>query len=753
MFKFPKGARVFGFRPESWKENPNQFELVVADSIKNNCLPMGWGNEHDLTSWNERLRRKLAKSHSPQALKMLDKYRSLQPGDYVVSVQGKFAVNGTGIVSVPYEYKPADLEALRSLSDRDSYWWNGVTRVEWLPNSAGLMPSQQPWPNQTFFGPLDSSARNTIERHIGDPVGTVYRGKGMPRKASSFGWTKFFEEVANKLLLHRGNRGPLVEAIHQIMQRVAADTSYLQDYYKDGSSGPLRDICPFTAMGIFNRGITAKRRRAIASELAEFLGVLEGFPDTFEGVPLLSNVNSWFFQYERDRGDGDIDALWDVFAAAVNAADSAFASDTIPKFSTAYDAAMAVHNTGWNLTMGLFWVRPWSFPTLDGNSRSYISDVLGLAIDRNGPKRRCSANDYLTLRDSLLKEFKQPDCPVHSFPELSHEAWERGTNKSAGTDATAETVPELKTDAVLSLLAHSRTHAVLLYGPAGTGKTHTAQNLAEPYCDINGDCVRQVQFHPAYAYEDFMEGLRPVRGDDGQISYEVRDGVFKEFCGKAADDRENNYLFIIDEINRGNVPKVMGELMYALEYRDKVLKLPYSGEPFSIPENVHILGTMNSSDRSVAMLDVALRRRFHFVELPPRPDLLSEIEVEGTGIELGKLLTALNTRILKAKGRHHLLGHSYFLPPKYPAVKKISLAELKLRWFHQILPLLEEYFADDVQTLVEAIIGPGWGETPDRQHFVPYPQDEVDFMECLKWIATPSKPALKGSSNAPADED
>lgn len=325
-------------------------------------------------------------------------------------------------------------------------------------------------------------------------------------------------------------------------------------------------------------------------------------------------------------------------------------------------------------------------------------------------------------------------------------------------------------DLIRNILRDSKTHAVLLFGPAGTGKTHAANKLRHAYEDAGGH-VEQVQFHPAYAYEDFMEGLRPERGNDGRINYEVKDGVFKKFCTKARENPDESHLFIIDEINRGNVPKVMGELMYCLEYRGEkhAVKLPYSklkndekleddeAEMFFIPSNVHILGTMNSSDRSVAMLDVALRRRFHFVELPPQPDLLERVTLEDADLDLRSLLTTLNDRILKDKGRHHLLGHSYFLPTDFDETDggNLTLDELKRRWFHQILPLLEEYFADDVKALRD-VIGDAWDEpgTEKGDYFVPIGPDMGDskFVDALQQLTKNEKPTSSSATEQPEEE-
>jgi predicted RNA-binding protein with PUA-like domain len=222
--------------------------------------------------------------------------------------------------------------------------------------------------------------------------------------------------------------------------------------------------------------------------------------------------------------------------------------------------------------------------------------------------------------------------------------------------------------------------------------------------------LRFVTFHQSYGYEDFVEGLRPVTDADGEIRYEVRDGVFKEICGEAKQDREHIYALIIDEINRGNIAKIFGELITLLE-SDKRLDalhelrtiLPVSGEEFVVPPNVVVVGTMNTSDRSIALLDVALRRRFRFVEVMPDPSLLADQEVEG--IALDQLLTKLNEKIEGLIDRDHQIGHSYFL-----AVN--DRQALHRVWRSKIMPLLQEYFYGDGERL-QAVLGSGFVESKE----------------------------------------
>ncbi|WGK70379.1 AAA family ATPase [Candidatus Haliotispira prima] len=257
------------------------------------------------------------------------------------------------------------------------------------------------------------------------------RFRNDPYWRNRFGDTSFYEAVADKLLLYRNRRSELLEGIYSIAAK-RKDLSYLQDKFPDGSVGPLKDICPFTVMGIFNYyvtdvsyKITNANRKSIAAELAAFLGVEETMPDSLEGIPTLNNElshtshrASMFFGFAGKRKPDDIDALWEIFDRAIAFSDSGDAKARAA-FVSAYDNATERLGVGWNLTMGLFWIRPWNFPTLDSRSRDYISEKLNIKIGLNGPQGYAGANDYLTVLETLETRFLEEASPVHSFPDLS----------------------------------------------------------------------------------------------------------------------------------------------------------------------------------------------------------------------------------------------------------------------------------------------------------------------------------------------
>ena len=248
---------------------------------------------------------------------------------------------------------------------------------------------------------------------------------------------------------------------------------------------------------------------------------------------------------------------------------------------------------------------------------------------------------------------------------------------------------------------------LILYGPPGTGKTYRLmQNYLPYYCDEDGPRFETVTFHQSYAYEDFVEGIRPTVAS-GAVTYEVRPGVLRRLCDRARQDPSRRYALLIDEINRGNVAKVFGELITLIEVDKRIrtdaqgervagcegleITLPYSGDRFGVPANLDVIATMNTADRSIALLDSALRRRFRFEELVPDPELLDEIddgEGKGGTIDLGALLKALNDRLTHLLHRDRTIGHSYLMGVH-------TFEDLRRVLMQEILPLLQDAFYDD----------------------------------------------------------
>ena len=692
-------------------------------------------------------------------------------------------------------------------------------------------------------------------------------------------------ELADKLLAFKDDRQALIAMLQHVYAELGMDLPTLD------SGGIPTDIDPFTVYGLFNRGLTDNKRRAVALGIGGALGVQAPLYDDFVGVPTLINFNATLYDQAR-RDDGDIDRLWDLFAVALAYADRP-TEQTGAAFCHAYDAVLKQRYASWNVTMGLFWVRPYAYVNLSKRDRWFLtlpdrmpSSVRSLLVSL---KKEPESAEYLRIRDSILSVLDSGTYDYSSFPELSEYVWrvseqvnrenkqadkdkeevtqaaalgddgvqtvrywlyapgegackwdefykrgimglawgevgdlssyatkqglkaqmlqtypENGTQKNdihalwqfanemkpgdvvfvkkgkaeivgrgvvtgnyvydaEGSDypnirevrwthtgqwpvderlpmktltdvtykqvfvtlmessffdseeaAAIEEMPVSLTeysveifleevymdreryDAIVGLLKTKKN--IILQGAPGVGKTFVAKRLAYSMMGVKDvSRVKLIQFHQSYSYEDFIEGYRP-----SGAGFELVKGAFYSFCKKAADDDEENaYFFIIDEINRGNLSKIFGELFMLIESdkRGNELQLLYSCELFSVPTNVHIIGMMNTADRSLAMLDYALRRRFAFVELRPA------FESDGfrkycAGLDnprfeaLVREVESLNRAIAEDEslGEGFCIGHSYFCNMKRETCTDAALASIV---DYELIPMLKEYWFDE----------------------------------------------------------
>ena len=237
---------------------------------------------------------------------------------------------------------------------------------------------------------------------------------------------------------------------------------------------------------------------------------------------------------------------------------------------------------------------------------------------------------------------------------------------------------------------------VIIQGPPGTGKTYAARKLAQ-YLAAAKDRVRLVQFHPSYAYEDFVQGFRPHLAN-GQPGFKLRDGPLLQAAKAASDEPDAKHFLIIDEINRGNLAKVFGELYFLLEYRDEAMRLQYSDETFALPDNLYIIGTMNTADRSIALVDLALRRRFHFVEFhPDRPPVKGLLKrwLEKNAPHMRWVADLVDRANEKLDDRQAAIGPSYFMKGD------LDDRKVDLIWEHNVLPYIEERLYEERERLEE----------------------------------------------------
>lgn len=687
-----------------------------------------------------------------------------------------------------------------------------------------------------------------------------------------FQWTDFYMELASVLLKYKNNRSELIS----ILKTIYADAG-MNYPFKEKGSQEYEDICPFTVFGSFNKRITNTNRIALLEQFADKFSIKTAVPTEFDGIPVVMNLSAYFFAYKDNRGEHDIDNLWDLLEKAIAYSNKASEKNR-DSFIAVYDTVIKQKMIKWNITMGLYWVRPYTFINLDSINRAFIKNMYSIpstflfsTIEKGLP----DGKGYLDMCNMAKDFFKDPEFPYDSFPDLSYSAWKdsqknslekinmpivdsnvketdywiyspgdngsmweefynlgimgigwddvtnlkefsskeeikeymkkiydpsysyknithclwqfaneikegdvvfakKGMHKIIGKgivisdyiyDDSRDTYKhirkvewqnkgewELKKQAVMKTLTNITPYSdyvqelldlvveetqeniseqkeikyplyskddfldevymdedtynvifelleakynIILQGAPGVGKTFAAKRLAYSIMgEIDTSRVAMVQFHQSYSYEDFIQGYRPNK--DG---FELENGVFYKFCKLAEEDNERPYFFIIDEINRGNLSKILGELMMLIEKdkRGEKIKLLYSNEWFSVPKNVKIIGMMNTADRSLALIDYALRRRFAFFDFVPAfsSNGFKNYLIEKNSEKLEKLISVvetLNNSISndESLGDGFRIGHSYFCTDD-----EVTDKWLKSVVEYEIIPLIKEYWFDE----------------------------------------------------------
>lgn len=664
-------------RPQVWKVAPEENGTLWPKWSSEGHASIGWGDLGDVGGLTEdefeERREEAAKSkpvYAKEGPRQVRKFASLPIGTILVANRGTRQVLGIGRVTGPYEHVPGDYHAHRlpvdwfdrTLREVDQPGWRRtmIELDEDFLESLGVSPNGSdgaaPWLSARAFE-LFGRLREFPSKETYQASKAEFQGEIETPFRELF--RRLRTRLSGRILAAcETERNVLARFLKNDYGRGGAHESFWGAFYpRDGQRIGDAQLAVFAnadrvSFGFYLPDPNPERRHLfhlrLLSDEAELARTV---PDFVRGHPILFGEVSPPYSSERPEGRTGRGTLSDVIRER-----------GLSKALIVLDREEVLRTPR---------------RELEGLIAATIEAVFPLflrAIDKASPETSDADVDSeakalvsVTASDSISKR-----NPPYSLDDLARES-------SLSLDLLREWVRAL-----------DRKGQAIIYGPPGTGKTFLAERIAKHLVADTDGLIETIQFHPAYGYEDFMQGIRP-RTLNGSVTYDLVDGNFVDFCSKAA-TRSGPSVLIVDEINRANLPRVFGELMFLLEYRDKDIRLA-SGVRFRVPPQVRLLGTMNTADRSIALVDHALRRRFAFLKLEPQFEVLRRRH-QASQFPIDRWITLLERVNARIGDPNHSVGISFFL--------RDDLADhIESIWRHEIFPYLEEYFFDDDQAVAE----------------------------------------------------